>query len=155
MKCKSDLTPEYIDYLLHYNPDTGVFTWRVRRGNKLPGSRAGAYEMGYQRIRVGRKHYRAARLAFVIMEGEWPSEWIDHMDRNPGNDRWNNLRPATPSQNARNRSPRKGVSLEYPTGDIYFRKDRGTWRVRARVDGKRVSVGCFKTKEEAKAACVP
>lgn len=152
------VTPELLRELLHYDPETGLFTRikiissrsRIRIGN-IAGCADG---QGYIRIKIGGRSGRcfaAHRLAWLYMTGKWPENEIDHVDLNPSNNRWSNLREANRSTNiantrrrADNTSGLKGVyrgpGIERP------------WRAEITLHKKRVFIGAFATIEEAKAA---
>lgn len=90
--------------LLHYNPDTGVFTWRQNRGGKIKsGDAAGCINGGYMQIMVDYKHYASHRLAWFYVNGEWPIGDIDHEDLDGFNNKIKNLREATIQQNGQNK----------------------------------------------------
>lgn len=146
------LTQERLRALLHYDPETGVFT-RVKsvRGFRA-GIEAGALHQasGYVYIGVDRHSYRAHRLAWLYMTGEWPADDLDHINRNRADNRWINLREATRSQNNANARRRcdntsgvKGVSLD---------RRHNTWRAYIVVDGRQRHLGRFKTVDAAKEA---
>ena len=101
------ITQERLRRLLHYEPETGVFTWLERSSPHSKGHVgrvAGAFDVrGYWRIKIDYKSYRAARLAWFYMTGEWPTQEIDHINRNPADNRWINLRSVDGSQNTYNR----------------------------------------------------
>lgn len=147
------LTAERLRELLDYDPETGVFVWRTlqpwhTRRNPVAGARMGAEGRVIISIE-GRRHLRS-RLAWLYMTGEWPASCVDHEDTDPSNDRWSNLRIATPVQNGCNR-PRqrnnttgfKGVTREKSTGkfvaQIFVRK-------------RHIMLGRFLTAEAAHAA---
>lgn len=106
-------------------------------------------KQGYRFIGIERRHYKAARLAWLWMTGEWPSHDVDHRNRDRADDRWENLRHATRSQNgcnrglSRNTSGFKGVSWD---------KSRGRWFVSICVGGKQKNLGRFDCVEDAIAA---
>jgi hypothetical protein len=147
---KTPLTAERLRELLHYDPETGVFTWRVnRRGPMKAGDVAGRMHADYGYIIIGIEggEYRANRLAFLYMEGRFPEHMAEHEDRNRANNRWSNLRNATYSQNmfnipvrAGNVSGRKGVS---------WSKGNQKWYVRIGLERKSIYVGSFDDVEEA------
>ena len=102
---KEKLTQEKLKELLHYDPDTGVFTNKIDRGKRAKkGNVAGIFHVstGYWQIYVEGKTYRAHRLAFLFMEGYFPENDIDHIDRNKINNKWNNLREVSTSCNVKN-----------------------------------------------------
>ena len=74
---------EQVKELLHYNPDTGVFRWRVARRQMRPGDVAGLlFAGGYRNIKIDRRFYKEHRLAWLYMTGEWPVAGIDHVKLN-------------------------------------------------------------------------
>lgn len=145
----SGLTQDDLRKDLHYDPQTGVFTWlsdNPRKGNSRKGLTAGTtHKTGYKMIWVSGRHYLAHRLAWLYVHGEWPKDLIDHIDGNRSNNCLSNLRPATNSQNKsngkcyrHNTSGYKGVS-----------KFRNKWRAQVMHNYKMVYLGLFLTKEEA------
>lgn len=96
---------DYLQHLLHYDPLTGEWTWvnPISRTQR-PGDRAGTTRPdGRRQISVDGDTYLASRLAWFYMTGEWPKNEIDHRNRIKGDDRWENLRDATHSENQFNR----------------------------------------------------
>lgn len=146
---------ERLKELLSYDPLTGIFLWRVKRANKFPGDIAGCNKnRNYTVVYVEGRFYRAHRLAWFYMTGEWPSTFLDHRDMNKHNNVWTNLRLATKSQNQANigltksnSSGLKGVS-RYRQGEKWGKP----WQSAITKDGKSHHVGHFATKEEAHAA---
>src|SRR5262245_1233634 len=137
------LTFERLREVLEYNPETGLWVWIARTGRKSkPGKIAGSvHEHGYIVIRIDRAIYKGHRLAWLYMTGAWPSVTIDHINGEPGDNRWVNLREASYSQNNSNRGPRadsktgvKGVSIDNKTK---------RWRAQLSVGGKAVYIGLF------------
>lgn len=96
---------DYIRHLLHYDPLTGEWTWmNPLSRTQRRGDRAGTTRRdGRRQIRVDGNTYLASRLAWLYMTGVWPQNEIDHHNRIKGDDRWENLRDATHSQNMYNR----------------------------------------------------
>jgi hypothetical protein len=141
------LTAERVRELLDYNPETGVFTWRVSPSwNARAGDVTGCPEVGgYLRIVVDRYLYKAHRLAWLYMAGEWPKAGIDHVDGNPANNRWHNLRQANQSQNMAN-SRRLG-----PSGfkGITWNGQKRKWVAQIKVNGKQKHLGYFDSAEGA------
>ena len=102
------ITQARLKELLTYDPETGYFTRNVNVKGANAGERAGTITAkGYIAIGIDRKHYLAHRLAFLYMTGEWPKELVDHKDTIKINNKWENLREATNSQNKRNVGARK------------------------------------------------
>jgi hypothetical protein len=96
--------------LLNYEPLTGVFTWKVRRGGKaVAGSTAGRLDRcGYSVIRIDGRCMMAHRLAYLYIHGVLPELEIDHINGIRSDNRIENLRLATRSENQQNlRQPRQ------------------------------------------------
>lgn len=99
------LTQARLKEVLHYDQDTGLFTWKVRTSNRIRvGEVAGAFseKLGYILIGIdGTRHY-AHRLAWLYVYGQFPEKMIDHEDTDGRNNRISNLRVATRTQNLSN-----------------------------------------------------
>jgi hypothetical protein len=142
---------------VEYHPNTGLFTWKVSRYSSsrkiVPGTIAGSIqEHGYIVIVINKRSYRASRLAWFIMTGEFPPKGhiIDHKDQDKGNNRWSNLRLATESQNRMNMKP-TSLNKSGQRG-VSFRKDIAKWHARIKLNGKTVLLGNFDSLEDAVAA---
>ena len=145
-----ELTAERLRELLHYDPETGVFTRLVRSGPAKVGDAAGtATTSGYIQIRVDGGQYLAHRLAFLCMTGEWPSQFVDHVNGVRDDNRWSNLRPATPSENLQNV---RRARADSQTGLLGVSRDRQRFRAQIKVDGQHIYIGTFDTPEQAHAA---
>ena len=151
------LTPAEVRRLLDYDPVTGVLTWRHRedvlpRVNKrFVGKPAGCPDgqYGYISVRLRDRLYQAHRLIWFYVTGQWPTAVIDHIDGNPANNAWDNLREATRAENNRNRMRRrhglKGVTIEHRTG---------RWMAQIMLGKKNHYLGTFDTEEAAHAAYI-
>ena len=136
------LTADDVRELLTYNPTTGELRWRVPAGRAAAGDVAGALRLDrYYAVQLNKKLYKAHRLAWLLMTGEWPRHTIDHIDGNRGNNRWKNLREATLRQQSHNRSGVLGIS-----------RNGNRWRAKIVSGGKRHHLGCYATPEAAREA---
>ena len=93
---REKLTIEIVRSLLNYNPDTGVFTWRVGRKGIAAGSVAGnvknvRVDAAFAYIRIDGVDYPAPRLAWFYVYGEWPSTRLRVKDGDGRNARLDNL----------------------------------------------------------------
>jgi hypothetical protein len=147
----NDLSATRVRELLAYDSGTGDFTWRVSRSHATPGKRAGCIRnRGYLQICVDYGVYRAHRLAWLYVFGEWPDGELDHINGDPADNRLCNLRLATHQQNLRNaRRPRHNTS---GFKGVSFRHGRGTWHASIKTGGKPRHLGDFSTAVEAHAA---
>jgi hypothetical protein len=98
-----ELTQDILRSLLRYNPTTGEFTWLASQYRIKAGDVAGSKRTdGYIAIGVGGKLYKAHRLAFLYMEGEFPKDQVDHLNGIKIDNSWANLRKCTPIENMNN-----------------------------------------------------
>ena len=136
------LTQAILHRLAIYQPTTGLFT-------RLDGSYFHQYvSHGYALISLGKyKYQRVHRLAFLFMEGSFPANIVDHIDGNRLNNKWENLRHATSSQNMQNqRRARKNNT----TGFLGVSKYNACkFEARITIEGMTVNIGVFDTAEEA------
>ncbi len=135
--------------VLHYEPSTGLFTWlEDGRGRfKKKGRIAGAKNRGYIQIQVDGEFYNAHRLAFFYMMGRWPVPECDHYDLDKSNNRWDNLREATLSQNRYNCPPRSNNKLGMK--GVCFSKIVNKYRAYITANKKTIHLGYFDTAEAA------
>jgi hypothetical protein len=144
-------TADRLRDILSYCPETGIFRWLVDANSNasvMAGDIAGGVNnCGYRRIGVDGLRYAAADLAWLYMTGEWPQCTVDHRNRIRGDNRWDNLRAATRSQNlwnmtirGNNTSGHKGVS---------WVPSRNKWIATICVYGKLKNLGRFEKIEDA------
>lgn len=132
---------EAVAYNYRYDPETGKFY------NKR-GKEVGSYTRVYGRIEFRKKHITLSRLAVFLMKGYWPEGEVDHENLNTHDDRWDNLREATRTQNAQN----KGVRHTNKTGYKGVHNNGWSFVASIQTNKKRKYLGSFKTLEEAVAA---
>lgn len=145
------LTAEYLREILYYNPETGAFTWKIRKGSKaLSGSAAGSFGYRYVHMCVDRGRYYGHRLAWLYMTGSWPEKEVDHINGNGFDNRWSNLREASHKENHQNKIACRtnkvgalGVSICRKTGK---------YRAYIGIDGQTYALGTYASAEEASAA---
>jgi len=132
--------------LLSYDPRTGIFHWRVTRGRLArAGDVAGTPIQGRVHIKVKGRLYYAHRLAFLYMDGALPSDEVDHIDGDPSNNRWGNLRQCSHAENMQN----KQVSKANKSGLLGVSKHGNAWQATIRVGKQHHHIGRFRTPEEA------
>jgi hypothetical protein len=141
---------------LSYDPETGHFTWiKQKNSRSLAGSRAG-YEhrdrkkyTAYVVIRFDNQMMRASRLAWLFHYGVDTDMQVDHINLNGTDNRIENLRLATYSQNkANSRKPKSNN----PYKGVRLKGKRVGWSAVIRCNNVVYKLGCFRTAEEAKAA---
>lgn len=148
------MTQDDLKELLDYDPNTGLFHWRVNppRGRRLKGKVAGTKKShkGYVTILIHRRRYKAHNLVWLYVHGKWPADQLDHIDRDGTNNAVSNLREATASENNQNKLKQANNTSGY--AGITIRKDRPKkpYRVAVCVQG-RSSRGHFASLSEARA----
>lgn len=141
-------TAEQIRNLLHYDPQSGDFTWKRPRSKLFPFRQAGWIDSkGYRSIRLDRIHYKAHRLAWLYMTGNWPTLEIDHINRSKSDNRWLNLREVTSGQNAQNTKVNRDSSSGFK--GVHLHKKTSKWRAGIGFKGKHIDLGLFSSKEAA------
>jgi len=163
MKFK-ELDPTYARECFSYDSETGELRWKVRprihfnteHGWKSSNARHAGCVTGYRhvctvgkaylQVRIAGKCYYAHRIIWTMVHGVIPEGMqIDHIDGDGTNNRMSNLRLVTDTANKRNQRKIKSNTSGY-TG-VYADKNR--WEAATWQNGKKVSLGRYKTKEEA------
>lgn len=144
------MTRDELAELLEYDPDTGVFTWKVNRGGCKAGDIAGSdHNRGYWQIRVKGCRWLAHRLAFLLMTGAMPAGDVDHINGNRADNRWCNLRDVSRAVNMQNlRKSHK----DSQTGILGVTRHRGRYRAQIGVKGKLKYLGLYDCPKLAHAA---
>jgi hypothetical protein len=141
------ITQERLKDLLNYDPETGIFMWKVRRHGVTLGSVAGCTDEGYIRIKIDGRLYAAHRLAWLYVNGSLPEFTIDHINRVRSDNRIANLRSATNAENHQNRS--KYITNTSGVTGVYWDNQRGKWRAQIEHLGRNVNLGRYSTIEAA------
>ncbi len=148
MTKRNSLTAERLRELLHYDPETGIFTWIAKSHPRVcvePGDRAGyVAQDGYLRIGIDGCYYKGHELAWFFVYGSKPTFRLDHENRVPTDNWIKNLRPATQSQNCANKRSKLMSSGARGTWSV-----NGKWAAAAYKDQKRYYLGRFNSVKEA------
>ena len=146
---KPDITLSELSNILKYDPDTGVFIWRITHHRIKFGQPAGTKQQARNcvQICIAKKMYKAHHLAFLFMTGSFPSGVVDHINGNGFDNRWINLRDVSQAINCRNCKLSKN-NTSGVTG-VYFDKSRSKWFAQIKVDRNVISLGRFDSIEEA------
>lgn len=144
---------ERLKQLLKYDPATGEFTRLVKAGNQPVGAVVGTMrDNGYIQIQIDGVNYRAHRLAWFYMNGEWPEHDVDHWNTVRDDNRYDNLRPATRKVNIQNQ---RKAQAHNKVGLLGVRKHKGgKFTSQIKVDDKAIHLGSFDDPMEAHLAYV-
>jgi hypothetical protein len=159
-----DISPETLRSLLHYDPGTGVLTWKRRPRELFPTEKAwaiwnGRYagkraftsqnHNGYFRGAVFNNTSLAHRVAWALVHGVWPDR-LDHVNGDPSDNRLANLRVVSHRENLKN-TARRADNTSGTTGVSWFRATQ-KWSSCVHLSGKKIHLGYFDNKEDAIAA---
>jgi hypothetical protein len=143
------LTQSELKELVKYEPDTGVFTLvKHRHGTtrKIGEELGSLTKSGYLETCINQKRYYLHRLAFLYMTGEIPFGVVDHINGNPSDNRWVNLRCVDHKANAENTSK---LRTDSTTGYSGVHRWHGKYRAKINSGGKQIHLGTFETAEQA------
>jgi len=141
------ITQKKLKELFNYNPDTGVFVRLISKGNAKAGDIAGYIDKaGYVIASFENKPKKLHRLAFLYMTGKMPT-YVDHINHNKSDNRWNNLRPATTAINGQNR--RIGKNNTSGVCGVSRSKKLNKWKVDICINSKKIFLGYHDSKQTA------
>ena len=141
------ITQKTLKKLFKYNPKTGLFITLTTSPHGFSGVVAGCKnKLGYITISIKGRSYKAHRLAWLYMEGYYPEPDIDHIDGNPSNNKFANLRMVSKSCNLQNSKLSKrnitGFKGVHPGWNGY-------WRARGTANGEKYDLGTYKNVFDA------
>ena len=146
------ITQDRLKELLHYDPETGAFTWKDdRKGRVKKGAEAGRIAAnGYVRITIDIEEYYAHRLAWICQFGHFPDCQIDHINHVRHDNRIENLRSCTHQENHRNMP----ITKRNTSGivGVGWNKKLSKWQSLIMADGKNIHLGYYQNIGSAKAA---
>jgi len=145
------LTQQLLKEYVNYDPTTGIFTWRKKTGKGKIGARVGSkHSCGYLEARIAGHRCFLHRAAWIYVTGNEP-KYIDHINGQRDDNRWDNLREATNQQNVAHRINKNRNNTSGIRG-VYFSKKNQKWIANIHFEYKTTYLGSFSTKEEASAA---
>jgi len=133
----------YVKNHLDYDKDSGKFFW------KSNSREAGATVKGYRVIKINNKTIPLHHLVWIVENKRYPKMGyiIDHINHNREDNRIENLREITPAENSKNMK----LNAKNTSGfnGVRWHKHSNSWYAYINEDGEEISLGYFKTKEEA------
>lgn len=163
----TEMTATRVRALFAYDCASGLLRWKVRPASdfssvraakiwnaRFAGRIAGSTDVhGYREIGVDNRAFKAHRLAWLWVTGDWPCGDIDHLDGNRLNNQFSNLRDVARRVNCENR---RSVRSDSGTGllGVHFHKASQLFHACIKAQGTKHSLGYFKTAEAAHAAYV-
>ena len=136
--------------LLHYDQESGAFTWLKSYRDTVTGKLAGTNgRNGYIDIKIKGVRYYAHRLAWLYVTGQFPLEVIDHIDRNKTNNCFANLRDVSRKENTNNQVD---AQVNNATGIRGVLPYINGYSAQIAVNGKSKHLGIFNNSEDARFA---
>lgn len=147
------ITQQRLKEVLDYDPSTGVFVWKIRSdvkkewNTKFAGKEAGWLTNGYRQISIDSENYLCHRLAILYVHGYLP-DFVDHDNVQRGDNRLENLRPCTQSQNLANRGALNKNNTSGYRG-VTFNKAARKFIAQIMVNRRGIRLGAFDDKFDA------
>ena len=151
---------EIVCEFLDYDPETGKLTWKERDRKWFSSDKSYHWwnvmfagkeaftslsKAGYYVGSILDRQYKAQRIIWLYMTGEWPEDEVDHIDHNKRNNRWVNLREASTKENGKNKS--KLVTNTSGQTGVYWDQQTQKWRSFITVDEKKICLGRYDSYE--------
>ena len=130
--------------------DNGLLRWvnnhkyfkKIKAGDVVG---LGSLKNGYRCTAINGRQYYQHRLVWLHVHGSWPDGPLDHINGDRKDNRIENLRAATPSQNQHNRKKTKNK----PRSTGAYKHWSGRWYSTIMVESKKHYLGMFGTEDEA------
>jgi hypothetical protein len=143
------MTQSELKNILTYDPGSGKLFWKqdIINGSKK-GEEAGTLtSKGYIHITIDQKQYKAHRLVWLYITGDFPKNQIDHVNQIKTDNRFENLREVTNKVNHRNTPLQK--NNKSGVHGVGFHKATKKWRACIKVNGQLIHLGLFSEKDSA------
>ena len=150
--------PNYPDYELHKYGDNDYKIWSRprltshgrRRGGKYMS--IGLHSLGYLEVRLSKDKVKKTTgihqiVAWIFVKNPDNKPTVDHIDRNPSNNRPENLRWAT----GKEQNVNQGMRSNNKSGvkNVCWNEENKKWRVILTENGKQKHFGYFEDLKEA------
>ena len=141
----SDISQDLVKELFTYK--NGLLIRNIDKGRKAKSGDVAGYldAKGYVIVKLNGRPYKVHRLIWLYHYGHLPDAFIDHINGTPSDNRIENLRLATRSQNSSNSK----LSVKNSSGCKGVSNVNGSWRAVIEVNGRKIQLGSFKDKEYA------
>lgn len=139
-----------LNHVFDYDPESGVLYWKNPTSKRVrAGCEAGTLHKpsGRLQVQISGSIYKVSRVVFYMHYGRQPKGVVDHVDHDTLNNRPDNLRDATMSQNGMNKSMQSNNTSGYK--GVSFHAGRGEFIAYAKVNGKMVFGGWHKSAIDA------
>lgn len=142
----AELTQERVRELFDYDAENGILLKILKNGKQAVGNKP-TLNGRYGQVMIDGKKYLTHRVIWVWHYGSWPDGEIDHINRNKMDNRIENLRVVTSSENKHNLGLRRDNSSGY-TGVYWFKRDK-KYVAYIVINKKQINLGYYTTAEEA------
>ena len=128
-------TQDRLDELFLYYPETGLVVRKIRVSNIVAGSVVGTVcknhcKYKYLAVKIDGRGYILSRVVWFMETGHWPKQ-VDHVNGDPTDNRWKNLRSVDLDENRKNlplyRPNKSGIA------GVFWEPVRGRWVSRINV----------------------
>jgi len=116
------------------------YRWHIRSSSSVPYAQANVHHLGKRKI---------VQIHHVIKGKPQKGKEIDHVNHNGLDNRKDNLREVTRSQNSLNKKCRRDCASRYKGVQLSKHSKIKKWRACVRYEGKSISLGYFATEKEA------
>lgn len=145
MATHNEITQDLVVSLFEYKD--GELFYKVTRGHLKHGSIAGTIRKdGRKHVIINGKHYMNHRVIFLMFNGYLP-EFVDHINNDPTDNRIENLRQCTRTENSWNKRIQHNSTTKIK--GVSWHKQSKKWGARITVNGKRMELGRFNDIELA------
>ena len=140
------LTSDNVKTYFEYVPETGDLRWTDKAPVKVRGKSCQTLNAtGHKYVKFQGKNYYNHRIAWLYVYGKWP-ELIDHINGDPTDNRFINLREVDHQTNIQNE---RKARANNKTGMLGVSPNGKKDRAEIRFNGKKVNLGTFEKPEVA------